>query len=370
MTATHIELSAHSTMLHAAASLSLFGVPIFPVKPDKSPHIKSWQQKATTDQAIFEKWWKKWPEANIAMPTGAPSGLVAVDVDVKNGVNGYESLSAIEEMFGKQGTRRITTPSGGAHLIYKCSQTVKNRVGILDGIDIRGEGGNIVAKGSVINGSAYTVTHDVPPEEMPIDMVNWINDIQQVKPSSERGVTKGERNNQIFRIASSYRGQGFEIDRALEACKEAALSFAPPLGEAEVVSTVEHTYRNYQPNTIKVTTDDIKQCRDRADREANVEWSKCRMAQRSSLVHTLPPLIYVAQEKIKMALWYQGRLTEIEFRHLAALEGSELELVKSMFEKYGKHYGSAEMDDLYEDSYSLIRVKSISGAKGGRASTG
>jgi putative DNA primase/helicase len=357
-------------MIDAALSLSSIGTPIFPVKADKKPHITLWQQKATTDQAMVKQWWTKWPKANIGMPTGAPSGLVAVDVDVKNGVNGYESLSTIEDRFGKQGTRRIKTPSGGAHLIYKCNQTVRNRVGILDGIDIRGDGGYIVAQGSVINGSAYTVTHDVPPEEMPIDMVNWINDIQQVKPSSEMGVTKGERNNQIFRIASSYRGQGFEIDRALEACKEAALSCAPPLGEAEVVSTVEHTYRNYQPNTIKVTTDDIKQCRDRADREANVEWSKCRMAQRSSLVHSLPAAIFVAQEKIKMALWYQGRLTEIEFRHLAGVEGLELELVKSMFEKYDKHYGSAEMDDLYEDSYSLIRVKSISGAKGGRASAG
>ena len=55
-------------------------------------------------------------------------------------------------------------------------------------------------------------------------------------------------------------------------------------------------------------------------------------------------------------------MTDIEFRHLAGVEGEELELVKSMFEKYG----SSEMDDLYEESYSLIRVKSISGSKGGR----
>ena len=90
------------------------------------------------------------------------------------------------------------------------------------------------------------------------------------------------------------------------------------------------------------------------------------MAQRIALVHTLPASIFVAQEKIKTALWYQGRLTDIEFRHLAGVEGPELELVMSMFEKYGERYGSSEIDDLYEDSYSLIRVKSISGSKGGR----
>ena len=369
MKAKHMESPAHSMMIDAATTLSLTGVPIFPVKADKSPHIRSWQTKASTDQITVKKWWKKWPEANIAMPTGSQSGFVAVDVDVKNGVDGYESLATIEAKFGEQGTRRIETPSGGIHLIYKCNQKVKNRIGILDGIDIRGDGGYIVAQGSVIGGSAYKVIHDVPPEEMPMDMVDWINNVQKVKQISMGGVAKGERNNQIFKLASRYRGQGLEIVRALEACKDAASSCTPPLKESEVVSTVEHVYRDYQPNVIKITTDDIKRCRDRADREATIEWAKCLMAQRHSLVHSLPAAIFVAQEKVKMALWIQGRLTEIEFRHLAGVEGQELVFVMSMFEKYGELYGSAEMDDLYEDSYCLMRVKSINGAKGGRLSS-
>ena len=353
-------------MIDAALSLSSSGSPIFPVKPDKKPHIKSWQDKATTDLVIVKKWWRQWPEANVAIPTGGKSGLVVVDVDVENGVNGYESLSTIENMFGQQGTRRIETPSGGVHLIYSCNQKLRTRTGILDGIDIRGDGGYIVAQGSVIGGSAYKVIHDVPPEEMTMEMVSWINGAKNTKLSAKIGVAKGERNNQIFRLASSYRGQDLDMESALKACKHIAHSCIPPLEEAEVTATVENVYQRYQPNTIKVTVDDIKQCRDRSEREKNVEWSKCYMAQRNSLVHTLPASIFVAQEKIKLALWYQGRLTDIEFRHLAGVEGPELDLVMSMFEKYGALYGSSEIDDLYEDSYSLIRVKSISGAKGGR----
>jgi len=356
-------------MIDVALSLSSSGIPIFPVKPDKSPHIKSWQDKATTNQGMVRKWWRQWPDANVAIPTGDKSGLVAVDVDVKNGVNGFESLSTIEAMFGQQGTRRIKTPSGGAHLIYSCNDWVKTRTGILDGVDIRGDGGYIVAQGSVIGGSAYKVIHDVPPEEMTIEMISWINDSQNAKPPSKIGVAKGERNNAIFKLASSYRGQDFDMESALEACKDAARSCMPPLGEAEVVATVENVYRAYQPNATKVTVDDIKQCRDRSEREKSIEWSKCDMAQRNSLVHTLPAVLFSAQEKIKMALWYQGRLTDIEFRHLAGVEGPELDLVMSMFEKYGELYGSSEIDDLYEDSYSLIRVKSINGAKGGRGNS-
>ena len=353
-------------MIDAALRLSSNGTPIFPVKADKSPHIKSWQGKATSDALTVEKWWWRWPEANIAMPTGHQSGFVAVDVDVKNGVDGYESLSSIEAMFGVQGTRRIETPSGGVHLIYRCTQKVKSRVGILDGIDIRGDGGYIVAEGSVIGGSAYKVIHDVLPKEMTMDMVSWINDTQNTKRPCEIGVAKGERNTHIFKLASSYRGQNLDLGSALAACKDVARRCIPPLEEGEVIVTVENVYRAYQPNAIKVTVDDIKQCRDRSEREANVEWSKCLMAQRIALVHTLPAILFAAQEKIKMALWYQGRLTDIEFRHLAGVEGPELDLVMSMFEKYGELYGSSEIDDLYEDSYSLIRVKSINGAKGGR----
>jgi len=357
-------------MIDAALSLSSTGIPIFPVKADKSPYIYSWQDKATTDPLIVQKWWRQWPEANVAMPTGDKSGFVAVDVDVKNGVDGYESLSSIEAMFGVQGTRRIETPSGGIHLIYSCNQWVKNRVGILDGIDVRGDGGYIVAQGSVIDGSAYKVIHDVPPEEMTMDMVSWINDTQNTKSPSKVGVAKGERNTEIFKLASSYRGQNLDMESALEACKDVARSCMPPLGEAEVITTVENVYRTYQPNVIKITVDDIKQGRNRYEREKNVEWSKCFMAQRNILVHALPPVLFAAQEKIKMALWYRGRLTDIEFRHLAGVEGEELELVKSMFEIYGEKYGSSEMDDLYEESYALIRIKSISGSKGGRRVSG
>jgi len=150
---------------------------------------------------MVKKWWHKWPEANIAMPTGHQSGLVAVDVDVKNGVDGYESLSSIEAMYGVQGAQRIETPSGGVHLIYRCTQKVKSRVGILDGIDIRGDLGYIVAQGFVIGGSAYKVIHDVPPEEMTIDMISWINDTQNTKSPSKIVVAKGERNTHIKKLA-------------------------------------------------------------------------------------------------------------------------------------------------------------------------
>ena len=48
------------------------------------------------------------------------------------------------------------------------------------------------------------------------------------------------------------------------------------------------------------------------------------------------------------------------------MKGPQLELVILMFESYSERYGSSVFDDLYEGFYSLIKVKSINGAKGGR----
>jgi hypothetical protein len=45
------------------------------------------------------------------------------------------------------------------------------------------------------------------------------------------------------------------------------------------------------------------------------------------------------------------------------VKGPQLELVMLMFESYSERYGSSVFDDLYEGFYSLIKVKSINGAK-------
>jgi putative DNA primase/helicase len=47
----------------------------------KHPRLKGGFKVATTDAAQIEAWWRKWPDANIGIATGAISGVVVVDVD-------------------------------------------------------------------------------------------------------------------------------------------------------------------------------------------------------------------------------------------------------------------------------------------------
>lgn len=78
-----------------AGDLASAGVPVFPCVPgQKRPLTARGFHSATTDPAQIERWWTRWPEANLGLPTGAVSGVVVVDVDVREDVDGRESMAA------------------------------------------------------------------------------------------------------------------------------------------------------------------------------------------------------------------------------------------------------------------------------------
>jgi Bifunctional DNA primase/polymerase, N-terminal len=66
----------------AAMYLARHGVPVFPCASGfKRPIVKGGFTAATVDVRQVETWWRRWPDANLAVPTGAASGLDVVDVD-------------------------------------------------------------------------------------------------------------------------------------------------------------------------------------------------------------------------------------------------------------------------------------------------
>ena len=108
----------------------------------KHPRIKNWGEEATTDIAKITGWWNKTPLANIGIPMGEKSGLVALDVDTRH--NGDKSLASLEEEYGKLPTTiTATTGSGGKHYVFKYTEelAIKNAVGFRDGLDVRTQGG-------------------------------------------------------------------------------------------------------------------------------------------------------------------------------------------------------------------------------------
>ena len=102
---------------------------------------------ATTDRQIVVDWWTRWPLANIGLPTGSKSGVVVIDFDFRSG--GLDGLITLEKRKAVPATLEALT-GNGLHLYYQCQGIlVKNGVGLLPGIDVRGEGGYVVAPPSI-----------------------------------------------------------------------------------------------------------------------------------------------------------------------------------------------------------------------------
>ena len=91
--------------------------PVFACNADKRPCLTGGFYNATQDPDEIERQFSLPNAAMIGVPTGKPSGLVAIDVDVKDGKRGKDWLEQNREFVGK--TRRHRTKSGGWHFIFK-----------------------------------------------------------------------------------------------------------------------------------------------------------------------------------------------------------------------------------------------------------
>src|SRR5574343_32462 len=146
-----------------ALSLAGDGFFIFPIKPlDKTPAITGWQEAATRNPHVIELHWTTTPDYNIGIYNGKfgddGGALIVVDVDVKEGKNGYEELLrlALEEGRDLPRTYCQSTPTGGQHLVYGVRAPVRQGANVLGpGLDIRSRGGYIVGVGSTLTGGAY-----------------------------------------------------------------------------------------------------------------------------------------------------------------------------------------------------------------------
>jgi len=154
------------------------GYPIFPCRPnDKRPMTPNGFKDASNDTYQIEKWWDAAPLANIGLATGIGADLLVIDVDVKDDAQGLASMEALEFELGPLNTQKIVTPSGGYHPYFKHPRDgIKNTIGIRPGIDIKTEGGYVLAAGSVIDGNPYYVETDMDPQELP---QRWIDLLAQ-----------------------------------------------------------------------------------------------------------------------------------------------------------------------------------------------
>lgn len=121
--------------------------------PAKHPLTPAGFKDAVTDEEIIRAWWKKWPQANVAIATGAVSGIVVVDVDSREAA---ENFKARVPEIDLKSIPRVATGRGW-HLYFRHpGGVIPCRSGVLPGIDVRGDGGYCLAPPSVhASGKAY-----------------------------------------------------------------------------------------------------------------------------------------------------------------------------------------------------------------------
>jgi len=147
-------------MLEHALALAAKGFHVFPLRPnEKLPIIKDYPNRATRDPETIRRWWQD-ETRNIGISTsrfGDSESLCVIDVDMKNGKNGELSIFALDmEGFELPDTLSNSTPSGGQHMIYKTPKPLRQGADVLgSGVDVRSNGGYVVAPGSLINGKGY-----------------------------------------------------------------------------------------------------------------------------------------------------------------------------------------------------------------------
>lgn len=178
--------SKHSWAMRYAS----LGYSVFPLTPGQKYPLKGTNgfKDATTDLVKIEQWWTTHPNANIGVATGAVSGLWVIDIDVKNGKDGEAALKA----FTPQGgigieTMQAKTASCGRHIYLKwdAAHPVKSRANVLTGVDIRGDGGYVVAPPSVTEVGNYSW---LPGVELHIaDAPQWAIDLALTDQTSPTG---------------------------------------------------------------------------------------------------------------------------------------------------------------------------------------
>ena len=128
------------------------GCKVFPTNPNtKRPCIKDPFGRAVNSREEVIDLFKDFPGAGIGVPTGPSNGITVVDIDIKNGVDGWFNLGALEIEIPI--TAVVHTPSGGFHLYYDTGNIeIQNSVSdVAQGVDIRGAGGYVQGPGTVVN---------------------------------------------------------------------------------------------------------------------------------------------------------------------------------------------------------------------------
>ncbi len=255
--------------------------------PGKHPRTANGLKNATTDANIIVEWWREWPDANVGVVTGAESGIVVIDIDTRH--DGDKSLDALEAEHGTlPATVTACTAGGGFHFVFKHpGDTIRNRSNVRPGIDVRGDGGYIVAPPSNhASGDVYRWDEARAPDETELaEILDWLLDLITSEPdhraerngatpsspvlllqraqqyaSSADAAGEGSRNDAAYRLGghigafTDVAGSRLTEGEVFDVLRSWNQRNSPPLDEAELRQCVSSSLTNGTPRPPKVVS--------------------------------------------------------------------------------------------------------------------
>lgn len=226
---------------------------MFPVK-DKKPLIK-WEEYQHRLPTLEEKqkWAELYPNGDKGIVCGKISRILVLDDDGGLDLKGYKVPS----------TWTTKTPRGGRHYYFKWIPELENKVttktGIFDKVDVRGEGGFVVAypwekpisAAPLANPPQWLITLLPPKHGVSVpteDKTSWLSDALE-------DIKEGNRNDSFTRVAGSLRSRGYSSEDIFALLKSRAIELEFGFDELRgICKSVER----YTPNGMEQSANDIE----------------------------------------------------------------------------------------------------------------
>lgn len=229
----------------------------------KHPRTPQGHHNASADESVIRSWWSRFPDANIGIRLGVQSGIVALDIDPRNG--GKPAIAAlITELGALKKSLYWLTGGGGWHILFQFPDGIsfpKATTLLAPGVEFKTDGFIVAPPSLHKSGERYTrpagVSFNLTPDPLPDTWLKFALDkmsspvsvsplqksvdnstIENSTVDSSLGessssqpaaapqlellpktILNGHRNTTLFSLACSLRGKGFEQPELFAALK-------------------------------------------------------------------------------------------------------------------------------------------------------
>ena len=259
-----------SEIAEAALRYAKLGLAVIPLVPHgKKPMFKEWQKIASTDEKLVSRWWVQNPESNLGIATGPNSNCFVIDIDPQHG--GRETLDSLLLKHGPlpRTWQQVTGgPYGGFQIFFRYPNVrVGNKQGWTPypGMDVRGDGGFVVAPPSIHpdTGNPYcwdgaNEIEDEPLADAPLWLLDLVKDgahehlqpHSNVDPVPDR-IPGGTRHKTLVALAGRMRRMGLVAPEILPTLREFNRRCEPEKPDSALVQIAE-SMMMYQPGDMNL----------------------------------------------------------------------------------------------------------------------